>query len=72
MNTPNNQEEVSRQELAQLAYEDVLVSLNSLFEQYGTRQVLASFREAYPDMYEEVVIQINRLPPQRQVPALLR
>jgi hypothetical protein len=62
----------SQQELAQLAYEDVLVSFNSLCEQYGVRAVLASFRDAYPEMYEEVVVQINRLPPQRQVAALLR
>lgn len=63
---------MSKSEIEQLDYEDVLVSLNSLLEQYGARKVFTDFRDAFPKMYEELVIQINRLPPQGQVAALLR
>ena len=59
-------------ELEQLEYEDALVMLNSMCQQYGAREVLKDFREAYPDMFGEVLIQINRLGPDRHVAALLR
>ena len=61
-----------KQEIEQLDYEDVLVNLNSLFEQYGCREVLKDFRRSYPHMFEELVIQINRLKPDGQIAALLR
>jgi hypothetical protein len=65
--------EQSKKELAQLEYEDTLVQLNSFFEQYGCRQVMKDFRDVYPRMFEELVVQIDRLKPgNQQVAALLR
>lgn len=63
---------MSKQELEQLEYEDVLVNLNSLFEQYGCREVCKDFRTCYPAMFDELLIQINRLKPDKQIPALLK
>lgn len=63
---------MSKQELEQLDYEDVLVNLNSIFEQYGVRQAMMDFRDAYPKMFEELGVQIDRLKPKAQVAALLR
>jgi len=59
-------------ELETLDYEDSLVLFNSSCEQYGARQVLVDFRDAFPDMFKEVEIQIERLKPQPKVAALLR
>lgn len=61
---------MSKQEIEQLDYDDALVSLYSVCQQYGVRDVLDSFRSCFPDMFEEIVAQINRLP-QKQVAALL-
>lgn len=58
--------------MEQLAYEDLLVQLNSQLEQYGVREVMKDFRVAYPNMFEELVLQINRLMPDKKLPALLR
>lgn len=55
-----------------LEYNDVLVDLHSAFEQYGCRRVLGDFRDAYPEMFIELVVQINRLPNQRQTPSLFK
>lgn len=59
-------------ELEKLDYEDALVNFNSILEQNGCRQALLDFRNAFPAMYQELVIQIGRIPPQREVAALLR
>lgn len=55
-----------------LEYNDVLVDLHSAFEQYGCRRVLGDFRDAYPEMFTELLVQINRLPNQRQTPVLFK
>ena len=61
-----------KQELEQHEYEDTLVMLNSAFEQYGARNVLKDFRDVYPRMFEEMVVQINRIVPNTKVAALLK
>ena len=61
-----------KQELEQHEYEDTLVMVNSLFEQYGVRAVLTDFRDHYPKMFEEVVAQVNRIAPTFKVAALLK
>lgn len=58
--------------LERLEYEDALVLLNSMCQQYGAREVLKDFRDAYPDMFQEVLVQITRLDPGKKVAALLR
>jgi hypothetical protein len=59
-----------KQDLELLEYNDILVGINSLFEQYGVREVLKDFRDAYPKMFDELHTQINRFPP--KTAALLR
>jgi hypothetical protein len=66
------EQEQSNKEMGLLEYEDTLVSLNSLFEQYGCREVMKDFRNGFPDMFAELVVQINRLKPDAQIAALLR
>lgn len=62
-----------KQELEQLDYEDMLVQMNSCFEQYGVRSVLSDFRNAFPKMFTELVVQLDRLKPgSRPVAALLK
>lgn len=58
-------------EFEQLEYDDALVSLFSVCQQYGVRQVFADFRSAFPEMFTEIEAQINRLPPENRA-ALLR
>jgi hypothetical protein len=60
-----------KQELEQQEYEDTLVMLNSMFEQYGVREVMKDFRDNFPKMFEELTVQIDRLTPASKV-ALLR
>ncbi len=67
-----SKQERNSQELQQLEYEDVLVGLNSVCEQYGCRAVMMDFRDACPKMFEELVIQINRILPDKHVAALLK
>lgn len=55
-----------------LEFEDCLVNLNSQCEQYGAREVFKAFRQAYPDMFEEIAAQIVRLKSPKQIPALFR
>jgi hypothetical protein len=55
----------------QLDYDDTLIQLYSICQQYGAREVLKDFRQNFPDMFEEVVAQINRLPPTNRA-ALLK
>jgi hypothetical protein len=62
---------MSKQELEQLEYNDTLIGLHSICEQYGAREVLRDFRATFPEMFEELVVQINRLPPPPKA-ALLR
>lgn len=59
-------------ELKQLEYADTLVELNSLFEQYGVRHVMSNFRDSFPQMYQELLVQLPRIPPIKDIPALLR
>lgn len=65
MNNNNNPE------MEQINYDDSLVSLHSVCQQYGARKVLRDFREAFPEMFAEILQQINRLP-RDDLPALLR
>jgi hypothetical protein len=55
----------------QLTYNDFIVELASLMQQYGARKIMSDFRDHYPAFYEELKVQINRLP-QKQPAALLR
>jgi hypothetical protein len=59
-------------ELDQIEYNDTLVALNSCFEQYGVREVLKDFRNSYPQMFEELMVQLHRLTPTNKVAALLK
>jgi hypothetical protein len=61
-----------KQELEQHEYEDTMVMLNSMCEQYGCRAFMKDFRAGFPAMFEEMHIQINRLKPEGKVAALLR
>jgi hypothetical protein len=54
---------MSKEQLEQLEYDDAIVSLYSVCQQYGAREVLSSFRDAFPEMFDEILVQINRLPP---------
>lgn len=56
----------------QLDYDDALVMLNSMCQQYGAREFLSDFRHNFPDMFEEILVQINRFGPPRKTAALLR
>lgn len=58
-------------ELEKLEYDDALLALFHVCQQYGARRVLEDFRVQFPDMYREIVAQINR-GPQEKVAALLR
>lgn len=58
-------------ELEMIEYDDALVMLFSMCQQYGAREVLTDFRESFPDMFDEVLVQINRIPPRAKA-ALLR
>lgn len=60
---------MTEQEL--LDYHDCLVSFASSLQQYGARRVMSDFQQHYPDLFQEVKIQINRFPP-KPVAALLR
>jgi hypothetical protein len=57
-----NNNELEKQ-LEQLNYDDALILLFSVCQQYGAREVFSDFRQAFPDMFDEIVVQINRLPP---------
>lgn len=57
--------------LQQLNYDDALLSLYSICQDYGCRRVLEDFRDAFPEMFREIEIQIRRLPPEN-LPALLK
>lgn len=54
---------MSKEQLEQLDYDDTLVMLYSVCQQYGAREVLVSFRDAFPEMFDELLVQINRIPP---------
>jgi len=60
---------MNEQEL--LDYNDVMVTLASSMQQYGARRVLADFQSFYPDLFQEMKVQINRFP-EKPVAALLR
>ena len=55
----------------QLRYNDFMVDLASFMQQYGTRRLLIDFQAHYPAFFEELKVQINRLP-EKPIPALLR
>ncbi|CAB4240617.1 hypothetical protein UFOVP39_24 [uncultured Caudovirales phage] len=55
----------------QLQYNDLLVELASLMQQYGTRRVMMDFQTHYPAFFQEMKVQINRFP-EKSVAALLR
>lgn len=63
---------MTKAEIEQLDYDDSLLCFYTACQQYGAREVLKDFRNAFPDMYEELLIQINRLGPQGKVAALLK
>lgn len=55
----------------QLDYDDSILSLYSVCQEYGCRRVLLDFRTAFPEMFHELEIQIKRLPDEN-LPALLK
>lgn len=55
----------------QLNYNDFLVELASMIQQYGVRRIMTDFQEHYPAFFQELRVQVNRLP-ERPVAALLR
>lgn len=55
----------------QLRYNDVLVDLASMMQQYGVRRVMSDFQAHYPGFFQELKVQINRFP-EKPVAALLR
>jgi hypothetical protein len=55
----------------QLRYNDLLVDLASLMQQYGARRVMSDFQSHYPAFFQELKVQINRFP-EKPVAALLR
>lgn len=57
-------------EIEQLQYEDALVMFNSLCEQYGARSVLKDFKTAFPEMFQEILVQSDRIHKERQIPVL--
>lgn len=67
-----NKQADSSSELQQLEYEDTLVQLNSCCQQYGCRAVLIDFRDMAPKMFEELMVQGNRLIPKQQLARLLQ
>lgn len=64
--------QISEQELEQMVYEDALVMFNSYMEQKGARRVLQDFKQAFPQMFEEVMVQGDRLISEPRKAALLR
>ena len=52
---------MSKDELTEIHYQDVMAELASAIEQYGARKVFKSFREYYPAHFREMEIQIERL-----------
>lgn len=48
--------------MEQLEYNDMLVALASYINQYGVRRVMTDFQINYPTYFDEVKVQINRLP----------
>lgn len=57
-------------ELEQLEYDDALLAFFHICQQYGARRVLEDFRYSFPEMYRELMAQLNR-PQQEKVAALL-
>ena len=55
----------------QLRYNDFMVDFASIIQQYGVRRVMTDFQSHYPAFFDEVKIQINRLP-EKPIAALLR
>lgn len=55
----------------QLHYNDFQVELASMIQQYGVRRVMTDFQSHYPAFFDELKIQINRLP-EKPIAALLR
>jgi hypothetical protein len=62
---------MSKTEIEQLEYDDALIVLFSVCQQYGAREVFRDFRASFPDMFQEILVQVNRLPPEN-LPALLK
>lgn len=58
-------------EIEQLDYDDALLAFFHVCQQYGARTVLEDFRAQFPDMFGEIVVQLNRAPHEK-VAALLR
>lgn len=58
-------------ELEQLDYDDALLGWFTACTQYGVRKILEDFRFSFPDIYDEMVIQINRGNDERKIPILL-
>ncbi len=55
----------------QLDYNDVLVSLASTFQHFGVRRVMSDFQAYYPDYYQEMKVQMERMN-SRPMPVLLQ
>lgn len=61
----------NNKELNDLEYQDLLVDLAMTFTKNGVHRVLLDFQTHYPDFFQEIKVQVNRLP-DKPIAALLR
>jgi hypothetical protein len=59
-------------ELEKLELDDALSQTYSMCEKYGARKVLLEFRKYFPQMFDELAVQMSRMKPEHKVAALLR
>lgn len=62
----------NNKEMEQLEYEDALLQFYTSCTVYGARTVLKDFKSAFPDMFEELLIQGTRIKNEKQLPALFK
>lgn len=55
-----------------LDYVDLLATLAGTIEQFGARRISKDFRDFYPELFEELLIQALRVQKERQIAALLK
>lgn len=63
---------MSKKELEQLDYDDSLLALYTSCMLYGARKVCEDFHRQFPQMFDELLVQINRVLPEEKLPALLK
>lgn len=58
-------------ELEELQYMDLLSDISSAIEHFGARKVLLDFKQAFPNHYNEMFVQMTRSIGVKQIPVLL-